>query len=62
VYKDRAERVERERLQLKLMSKDVEEYKRAVDPTPKDTVSKKDPYLDMEDVSIDKLMQAEDRL
>jgi len=62
IYKDREERAEREKLQMKLMSKDVEEYKRAVDPAPKDAEEKKSPYVDLDDVPIDKLMRAEDRI
>lgn len=62
IYKDRAERNERKDLQLKLMSKDVVEYKQATEPAPKDTVEKVDPYVNIEDVDLNKLISADDKI
>lgn len=55
-------RREREKLQLKLMSKDTAEYKKATEKPPKDTNPKDNPYKPIEDVSVDKLMKAKDNL
>jgi len=61
IYKDRAERAERENLQLKLISKDVSEYQKAVEKVPEDTVQNEEPYVPLEDVEVDKLIRAEDK-
>ena len=62
VYQDRLNRGERERMQLKLMSKDVNEYKEAVEPPAKDVVEKTNPHVSIEDVPLDRLLSAEDNL
>ena len=62
VYQDWQNRAEREKLQLKLMSKDTQEYKKATEKPPKETEPEPDPYKTLDEVSIDKLMQAEDNL
>jgi len=62
VYQDFLNRREREKLQMKLMSKDIQEYKEATEPAPKPGKSEKSPYKPIEEVSIDKLMKAEDNL
>ena len=62
LYQDIINRRERERLQLKLMSKDVAEYKGAVDGPPENAKDERDPYVPVEDVPIEKLLGAEDNL
>jgi len=62
IYKDEISKRERKDLQLKLMSKNVEEYKRVTEPLPKPTKQEKDPYIPIEDVDTEKLMKAKDNL
>lgn len=63
VYKDVSNGKERERLQLKLMSKNLVEYKEAVEKPPKPAKKPKpSPFKNLEDVSIDKLLTAEDNI
>jgi len=60
VYYDYMTRIEREKLQLKLMVRDVKEYKDIVEKPPKDTKQEDSPYEEVEDVSIDTLLKAKD--
>ena len=62
VYQDFTNRKEREKLQIKLMSKDITEYKEAIEPKPKPTKSEESPYKPMEEINTDKLMSADDNL
>jgi len=62
IYKDEMFRRERKDLQLKLMSKNVEEYKKVSEPTPKPAKQEPDPYIPIEDVQTEKLMKAKDNL
>ena len=62
VYQDYLNRKEREKMQLKLMSNSVEEYKEAVEPPAEETKVEPDPYKDPTDVSTDELMKAEDKI
>ena len=64
VYENVASRREREKLQLKLMSKNVEEYKEATEPEPKSVVPEEelDEYEELENVSPEKLLEAKDKL
>ena len=62
VYQDFLNRREREKLQMKLMSKDVNEYKEATEPKPKPAKSVESPYKSMEEVDTEKLMNADDKL
>ena len=62
IYKEESIRKEREKLQLKLMSRDVTEYKEAVEPEPKPVKKEEDPYVDITEVPINKLLRAEDNL
>lgn len=63
VYKDWSFAAEREKMQLKIMSKDLNEYKEAVEPEPKPVKrEKKDEYTDLTEVPLEKLMKAEDTL
>lgn len=63
VFKDWSFNQEREKMQLKIMSKDVNEYKEAVEPEPKPVKrEKRDEYLDVTEVPMEKLLKAEDIL
>ena len=62
VYQDFLNRREREKLQMKLISKDVTEYKEATEPPPKPAKSEENPYKPMEEVDTEKLMKANDNL
>lgn len=59
VYQDFLNRKERADLQLKLMSKDVREYKEVKEKAPKDAESDPTPYVDLSDVSFKELKDAE---
>ena len=64
VYKDILFSKEREQLQLKLMSKDISEYKYATE-TPKEEKKverQPDEYLPIEDIPIDRIVNAEVKL
>lgn len=62
VYQDYMNRKEREALELKLMSKSTEEYKRATEKTPESTKEEPEHLKDLEDVPMDRLLHAEDNL
>lgn len=53
---------EREKLQMKLMSKDLTEYKIATEPEPEDTPQEEDPFIPIEDATIDQILKAKDRV
>ena len=60
VYTDKQNRIERERTQLKVMSKDIAEYKDAISPPDKDTPEERDAYSPVEDVDLELLSEAID--
>jgi hypothetical protein len=74
IYMDRQNRQERERLQLSLMSKTTDEYIAAVERsptqaplipnTPQEDAPKEeeDEYMDIDDVPMEKLLNADDKL
>jgi len=62
VYQDISNRRERESLALKLMSKDVTEYKTATEPPPKTMKEEEETFLDVDDVPAEKLLKAKDNL
>jgi hypothetical protein len=62
VYQDHSNRQEREKLELKLMSKDITEYKVNTEPLPEPKKEEPDEYLDTDDVPSSKLLTAKDRL
>ena len=49
-------------LELKFLSRDVGEYKEATRPEPEEGVVEENPYVPLEDVPIDKLLEAKDEL
>ena len=62
VYMDFQNRSERERLQMKLMSKDLAEYKSLTEETPEDSESEEpDPYLTIEEAGIEKIVKAKEK-
>lgn len=62
VYTDRENRKEREKMHLKIMSKDVTEYKEAISPPDPDTPEQRDDYLELDEVDPEKLANAEDNI
>lgn len=60
VYKDVANQDERQDLQLKIMSKDIHDYLEALDEK-EDYEEVESPYVPIEDVSADTILEAEDR-
>lgn len=62
LYQDIANRKERDKLQMKLMSKDVDEYKRAVEKPPESEPEEESPYVPLDEVNVDKLLSADDKL
>jgi hypothetical protein len=61
VYSDFQNRKERELLQLKLMSKDIDDYKSALEDTPEDSKKEENPYLDMDEVGIEQLLKTKEK-
>lgn len=62
LYKDWLYFKERKDLELKLMSKDVREYKEMVQEKVKDSPEEKpSPYIPIEEASIEDILNAEDR-
>jgi hypothetical protein len=61
-YQEYSNRQEREKLELKLMSKDVTDYKVNTEPQPKPLKEEPDEYIDTDEVSVDKLLKAKDNL
>lgn len=59
VYKDQLNAKEREKLQLKLLSKDVGEYVHAMEkPKEDETPKEENPYLPIEEASIEQILKA----
>jgi hypothetical protein len=61
-YQHKSAQDEREKLQLKLMSKDVTEYKDAIEPTPKEMEEQPNPFKPLEDIPIEDQLKAEDKI
>ena len=61
IYKDVLAYKERESLQLKLMSRDVTEYKSVVEPESLESAEEEDdPYLPIEMVDFKKILEADE--
>ena len=58
LFKDIMSYKEREKLQLKLISKNVTEYKNAVEDKPEDSVEEEDPYIPVEEATIEQILKA----
>ena len=62
VYKDRTFDIERERMQLKIMSNSTREYKDAVEDTVEEAVEEEEQFLfPAEDVPVEEMLKAVDR-
>ena len=60
VYSDVQNRKERERLQLKLMSKSLGEYVASTEEV-EDSVQEKDPYIDVDAMNVDQILKAKEK-
>ena len=61
IYSDTQNRRERERLQLKLMSRDLEDYKSFTEESPEDSpVDEEDPYLSLEEAGVERVVNAKE--
>ena len=62
VFSDIQNRKEREMLQLKLMSKDLSDYKSNTDGTPEESSKQEEnPYVSMDEVSIEQLLKTKEK-
>jgi len=62
VYSDIQNRRERESLELKVMSKSVDEYKSAIEDTPEESKKEDpDPYISMEEAGIERVLKAKEK-
>ena len=63
VYSDYQNRAERERLQLKLMSKDLGDYVSAMESGDEDSEEEEeDPYIDMGEANVNQILNSRERL
>ena len=53
---------EREKLQLKLMSKDLGEYISATEPEAENAVQEEDPIIPIEEATYEQIIKSKDRL
>ena len=61
VYSDIQNRKEREVMTLKIMSKDIDEYKTALEDTPEDSPKKEeDEYIPVDDVGAERIIKAKE--
>lgn len=61
VYSDISNRKERESLELKVMSKDLGDYKSATEDTPKDSPKdEEDPYISLEEAGVERVVKAKE--
>ena len=51
---------EREKLQRKLMSKDLPEYLSSIEPEPENTKQEESPFIPVEDATVEQILKAED--
>jgi len=62
VYSDIQNRKERESLEIKLMSKSLDEYKSAMEDTPEESRSEEpDPYISMDEAGIEQVLKAKEK-
>ena len=61
VFSDIQNRKERELLQLKLMSENLDDYKSALEDTPEDSKEEENPYVGMDEVSIEQLLKTKEK-
>jgi len=60
IYMDSQNRAERERLQLKLMSKDLGDYVSSTEEAADSPKEEPDPYMNAYDVSVDRIVNAKE--
>jgi len=60
-YKDISTAKERERLQLKLMSKNIHEYKEVTEDKVEEGKSTEDPYIEPEEASLEQILKAKEK-
>jgi hypothetical protein len=51
---------EREKLQMKLMSKDLNDYVSTIAPEDENAVQEEDPYIPVEDATVEQILKAKD--
>ena len=61
VYLDFQNRAEREKLQLKLMSKDLADYVSSTEEYEDTPEEEPDPYVDVSEVSVEQILKAKER-
>lgn len=62
IYSDIQNRKEREALEVKIMCKDLDDYKSATEDTPKDSPKdEEDPYIPIEEAGIERIIKAKDK-
>ena len=61
LYKDISFSKEREKLQLKLMSRDVHEYKDVVEDKAEEGKSVEDPYIEPEEATLEQILKAKEK-
>ena len=61
VYSDIQNRKERDLLQVKLMSKDLDDYKSYKEETPQATPEGDDPYIDIEEAGVEKIVKSKEK-
>jgi hypothetical protein len=62
VYSDFQNRKERESLELKVMSKSLDDYKSALEDTPEESKKEEpDPYISMEEAGIEQVLKAKEK-
>jgi predicted transport protein len=60
IYSDIQNRKERESLQLKLMSKDLNDYKNFKEDVVTSGNYEEDPYIDIDEAGLDKIVKSKD--
>jgi hypothetical protein len=61
VYSDIQNRKERERLQLKLMAKDLNEYVSATEEAETPTEEEEDPYIEPNEATFEQILNAKEK-
>ena len=61
-WQDHKNREEREKLEMMIMSKDVTEFKEAVEPPPPPAEVEKETHVPIDDVPLETLMSATDNI
>ena len=62
IVKDILFYIERDKLQMKLMSKDLPEYVSSIEPEPQDTPQEDDPFIPVEEASYEQILKSVDKI